>query len=81
MIPGKGAEHSYTLLAEALAKTGRVGISKYVMRERQHLAGLLSVDGRLFVSTMRFPEDLVALPEAPSRPRSRPASETLRRCS
>jgi DNA end-binding protein Ku len=65
--PAKGAEHSYALLAEALAKAGRAGISKYVMRQRQHLAALLSIDGRLLVSTMRFPEDLVALPDAPSR--------------
>lgn len=65
--PTKGAEHSYALLAEALAKSGRAGISKYVMRQRQHLSALLSVDGRLIVQTMRFPEDLVALPEAPSR--------------
>jgi DNA end-binding protein Ku len=64
--PAKGAEHSYALLAEALQKSGRAGISKYVMRQRQHLSALLSVDGRLVVCTMRYPEDLVALPEAPS---------------
>ena len=66
-LPAKGAEHSYALLAHALEKSGRAGIAKYVMRQRQHLAGLLTVDGRLIVSTMRFPEDLVALPEAPSK--------------
>ena len=66
VIAAKGAEHSYALLAEALTKTGRAGISKYVMRERQHLAALLTVEGRLLVSTMRFPEDMVALPDAPS---------------
>jgi DNA end-binding protein Ku len=63
----KGAEHSYSLLAEALVKTGRVGISKYVMRERQHLAALIPLEGRLLVSTMRFPEDLVELPAAPAK--------------
>lgn len=66
-VPSKGAEHSYALLAHALQKSGRAGIAKYVMRQRQHLAGLLTVDGRLVVSTMRFPEDLVALPEVPSQ--------------
>ncbi|MCC6989151.1 MAG: Ku protein [Acidobacteria bacterium] len=68
-VPGKGAEHSYALLAEALQKSGRAGIAKYVMRQRQHLAALVAVDGRLVVSTMRFPEDLVALPEAPAKPK------------
>jgi DNA end-binding protein Ku len=66
-LPAKGAEHSYALLAEALAKSGRAGIAKYVMRQRQHLSALLVVEGRLVVQTMRFPEDLVALPDAPSR--------------
>ena len=65
-LPAKGAEHSYALLAEALEKSGRAGIAKYVMRQRQHLAALVAVEGRLIVSTMRFHEDLVALPAAPS---------------
>lgn len=65
--PGKGAEHSYTLLAEALERSGRAGIAKYVMRQRQHLAALVAIDGRLVVSTLRFPEDLQALPEVPAR--------------
>jgi DNA end-binding protein Ku len=77
VVPAKGAEHSYALLADALAETGRVGISKYVMREKQHLAGLLPVNGRLLVSTMRFHEDLVALPEAPSRTKISARERTL----
>lgn len=61
-LPGKGAEHAYGLFAQALAKSGRVGIAKYVMRQREHLAALLPVRGALVVSTMRFQEDLVELP-------------------
>jgi DNA end-binding protein Ku len=64
-LPGKGAEHAYGLFAQALAKSERAGIAKYVMRQREHLAALLPVDGRLVVSTMRFEEDLVELPSAP----------------
>jgi DNA end-binding protein Ku len=61
-LPGKGAEHAYSLFAQALAKSGRAGIAKYVMRQREHLAALLPVGGSLVVSTMRFEEDLVELP-------------------
>ena len=61
-LPGKGAEHAYGLFAQALAKSGRAGIAKYVMRQREHLAALLPVGGALVVSTMRFEEDLVELP-------------------
>jgi DNA end-binding protein Ku len=61
-LPGKGAEHAYSLFAQALAKSGRAGIAKYVMRQREHLTALLPVGGALVVSTMRFEEDLVELP-------------------
>ena len=61
-LPGKGAEHAYGLFAQALAKSGRAGIAKYVMRQREHLAALLPVRGCLVVATMRFEEDLVELP-------------------
>lgn len=66
-VPGNGAEHSCALLAQALEKSGRVGIAKYVMRERQHLAALTAVDGGLVLATMRFAADLVALPARPAR--------------
>ena len=61
-LPGKGAEHAYNLFAQALDKSGRAGIAKYVMRQREHLAALLPVKGCLVVSTMRFEEDLVEVP-------------------
>jgi DNA end-binding protein Ku len=66
-LPGRGAEHTYALLAKALEASGRAGIAKYVMRQRQHLAALVAVKGRLLVSTLRFHEDLVALPEVPAQ--------------
>ena len=61
-LPGKGAEHAYNLFAQALQKSGRAGIAKYVMRQREHLAALLPVNECLVVSTMRFEEDLVEVP-------------------
>jgi DNA end-binding protein Ku len=61
-LPGKGAEHAYGLLTQALATSGRAGIAKYVMRQREHLAAVLPVNGCLVVSTMRFEEDLVEVP-------------------
>jgi DNA end-binding protein Ku len=60
--PGRGAEHSYALLAKALGDSGRAGIAKYVMRQRQHLAALHVVDRALILTTLRFPDDLVAAP-------------------
>jgi DNA end-binding protein Ku len=56
--PGKGAEHSYALLVRALADSGRAGIAKYVMRQRQHLAALHVVEDALMLTTLRFKVDL-----------------------
>ncbi|HET9268406.1 MAG TPA: Ku protein [Vicinamibacterales bacterium] len=67
-LPGKGAEHAYGLFTQALEKSGRAGIAKFVMRQREHLTALLPVRGCLVVCTMRFEEDLVDLPRA-SRPK------------
>lgn len=75
-MPSSGAEHSYALLSEALVKSGRAGVSKYVMRERQHLAALVPVDGRLMVSTMRFPDDLVELPAVQAK--TKPSAQEMR---
>src|SRR5690606_16414441 len=62
--PAKGAEQTYVLLARALEKSGRAGIAKYVMRQRQRqrLVALVPLGDQLIVSMLRFPEDLVALP-------------------
>lgn len=57
--PSKGAEHSYALLARALKESGRAGIAKYVMRNRQHLTAVQELDGGLCLTTLRFAEDLV----------------------
>lgn len=57
--PAKGSEHSYALLARALKESGRAGIAKYVMRNRQHLTAVQHLKGALCLTTLRFVEDLV----------------------
>jgi DNA end-binding protein Ku len=57
--PAKGAESVYVLLARALKESGRAGIAKYVMRNRQHLTAVQEMHGGLCLTTLRFAEDLV----------------------
>ena len=57
--PSKGAEDVYSLLARALKESGRAGIAKYVMRNRQHLTAVQELKGGLCLTTLRFAEDLV----------------------
>jgi DNA end-binding protein Ku len=58
VVPQKGGERSYAVLREAIRKSDRIGICKFVMRETQHLAALTVVENALVLTTMRFADDL-----------------------
>jgi DNA end-binding protein Ku len=59
LTPGKGGDVAYGLLREAIRESGRIGISKFIMREVQHLAAVEVVDEALVLSTLRFADELV----------------------
>jgi DNA end-binding protein Ku len=63
LLPQEGAEKPYRLLVKALEETGKVGIAKVVIRNKQHLAALRAADGRLVLETMYY-SDEVRQPEA-----------------
>jgi DNA end-binding protein Ku len=64
LLPDKGGEHAYAVFQQALAEAGRVGIGKVVMREKQHLVAVESIEGRLVLTMMRFADEVVDVPEA-----------------
>lgn len=49
---------SYALLREALARSGKVGIAKVVIRTRQYLAAVIPRDKVLVLELLRFPHEL-----------------------
>jgi len=59
LAPQKGGEEAYALLAAALEKTGRVGIGRVVLRARELLVSVRTVDGALRMQVMRFAGELV----------------------
>jgi DNA end-binding protein Ku len=63
LLPQEGGEKPYRLLERALEETGRVGIAKVVIRNKQHLACLRTFDGVLVVETMYYADE-VRKPEA-----------------
>ena len=63
LLPDKGGEHAYTVFQQALADAGRVGIGKVVMREKQHLVAIESIDGRLVLTMMRYADEVLDAPE------------------
>jgi DNA end-binding protein Ku len=58
LLPEDGAEKPYTLLVRALEETGKVAIAKVVIRNKQHLAAVRPVDGKLVLETMYYADEV-----------------------
>jgi DNA end-binding protein Ku len=52
--PEKGAGKVYSLLVEALRKSNKVGIARFVLRDLEHLGVLKEENGILIINQMRF---------------------------
>src|SRR5918992_2381857 len=58
LLPREGAEKPYRLLVKALEDTGKVGIAKVVIRNKEHLAALRPYNGVLLLETMYYPDEI-----------------------
>ena len=58
LMPEDGAEKPYLLMVRALEETGKVGIAKVVIRNKQHLACLRTVDAKLVLETMYYADEV-----------------------
>ncbi len=58
VVPDKTPK-PYALLATAMAGSGRVGIGRFVMRQKEYLAAIRSDGTYLTLSTLVFPDELV----------------------
>ncbi|HLJ03643.1 MAG TPA: Ku protein [Solirubrobacteraceae bacterium] len=58
--PGKDGEAAYRLLHDALARTGRSGIGRWVFHNREYLVAVGASNGVLALHTMRFADELVS---------------------
>ena len=61
LLPGKGADRAYVLLREAIRESGKVGISKMILRDAQHLAAVEAIGDALVLTMMRFTDELADL--------------------
>jgi DNA end-binding protein Ku len=59
VLPQKGAARSYRLLAEAMKRSGRVGVARVVMHDKEYLAALRTVGDMICLSTMHFGDEVV----------------------
>lgn len=78
LLPDKGGEHAYAVFNQALKETGRVGIGKVVMRERQHLVAVESIDDRLVLTMLRFANEVVEVPSLATPDRAKVAPRDVK---
>ena len=58
LLPQEGGEKPYRLLVRALEETGKVGIAKVVIRNKQHLACLRPYEDGLVLETMYYADEV-----------------------
>ena len=63
LVPGKKAEKGYVLLRETLRKTGKAGIARVVVRQREYLSAVLPHDDAIILMLLRYQQEIVPLEE------------------
>ena len=71
--PDKNGAKAYTLLLEALEKSGKVGLGSFVLRNRESLVVIKPYDGILMLNKIRFAEEIrdtddIKVPKATNKP-------------
>jgi DNA end-binding protein Ku len=66
LVPTKGGEKAYRLLAEAMRHTNKAGLAKFVLREREYLVAIQSTGGALTLITLHYNEEI--LPDEDIKP-------------
>jgi DNA end-binding protein Ku len=59
LVPGKKAQKGYVLLRETLARTGKVGVARVVVRAREHLAAVIPQGDALILMLLRYAQEVV----------------------
>ena len=61
LVPGKKADKGYVILRDTLAKAGKVGIARVVIRTREYLCALMPRGSALIILLMRYAQELADL--------------------
>ena len=77
LVPDRGAGKPYALLREAMKRSNKVGIGRFVLRTKQYLAAVRPLGRALAISTMLYADEVVSqdelegLPDAHAKPGER----------
>jgi DNA end-binding protein Ku len=79
LVPDTRAEKAYALLVEAMSRTGKVALGRFVLRTKQYLATLRAKDGALVLSTMLYDDEVIGVEnlEVPSAEDVKPTEREL----
>jgi len=67
LVPLKGGEKAYRLLAEVMRRTNKAGLAKFVLVEREYLVAVKSVGGALSLTTLHYSEDILSDEDIPPK--------------
>src|SRR6202171_1107711 len=77
LVPDRGAAKPYALLRDAMKRTQKVGIGRFVLRTKQYLAAVRPLENALAISTMLYADEVISqdelegLPDAHTKPGER----------
>jgi DNA end-binding protein Ku len=60
LLPEKSAAKAYRLLVTAMSRSNKVGIAKFVLRNKEYVAALRPVGDVMCIEIMRFADELVS---------------------
>ena len=60
LVPDRGANKPYALLVEAMKRTNKVGVARFVLRTKQYLAAVRPLGTALAISTMLYADEVVS---------------------
>lgn len=68
VVPQEQGAKAYRLLVEAMEKSKKVGIARFVMRAKEYLCALRPQDGALVLETMHFDDEVLPVDEVDGVP-------------
>lgn len=66
LVPSKGGEKAYRLLAEVMHRTDKAGLAKFVLNEREYLVAVTSTEGALSLITLHYGEEILPPDDDPA---------------
>jgi DNA end-binding protein Ku len=70
VAPDEGGAKAYALLVNAMKKTKRIALARFVMRDRQYLAAIRPREDALVLHTMRYADEVVPVSDLGELPGS-----------